>query len=269
LSKELKTCKHCHNYFKIDSPQFLINLVITEEYKKNKNKEILENLQEEINEVSEIKWCICSESLEEKEKYIKDFEKSLEEEKVNNKIGLGFDFGLNKNIIYYKTKEEKGYDKITFLSFLKKLKNNLKNGNYDFDFEYIDCSRLEEIESKDIRRLKTETKFIVFYGMQHYMSNGAELKLFNEIITTRLVNGKKNFVFCDTHQTLGQLFKEIDIGLYKNQKYLLKDTENLINSGNGFITRRLATAITKKGESIIITSSPRGGTKEEGNMLDC
>ena len=131
----------------------------------------------------------------------------------------------------------------------------------DFDFDFVDCSKIEEMDKNDIRKLKTETKFIMFYGLSHYISNGHMFKHLNEIVVDRLVNGKKTFLLCDSHPTLGQLFKEIQDGMYKNQKHIIEESKELFNASNGFMSRIIKTSISKTGESIVITSGPKGGGK--------
>jgi hypothetical protein len=268
LKKKLIICPNCQNFYKIDSPQFLINLVLTEKIKDDVDNDVIyHSIQDTINDVTNIKWCVCEKSLIEKNKYKEDFEHKLLESREETKIEYGFDLTLNKNIIYYKEKGENLFDKIAFITFVKDLKEQLNTSNENLSFNYINCSELADLDKKEIKKYITKYKYLLFFGLTNYISNGGQIKIFNDLITDRLVNGKKSFIMCETHDTLGQLFKEIDNNMYKNQKYLLEETKTLLSQKHGFTSRRISAIINKHGKSRI-TTSPIRGTKTTEKKVD-
>ncbi len=195
INTNIKKCNKCNKFYDESNNNFFMNLAISK-FKKNNGftDNLLEKIQKNINETSQIDWCTC---------YSVDKKKSTEAASANfdtmfiansskfNIQTIGLDFTINKDILYI---ENNKFSTSDFLRYCKSIKQKLNNSIFDFDFITHDKISDEKF-LRNYKNYFVNPNFLLITDLHQIKENQImELKNILTIVRERLSNNLRTFI---------------------------------------------------------------------------
>lgn len=278
----LRKCEKCGNFFDTKNINFLTNVALSEALEKETNekmKDIYNKYCGIMSSHTKIQWCTCN--TEEKQD-LKDeaLEFLVKKQVLNEDIeeeSLGFDFRINKNILYFK--HEQNFNDTVFLKFVKSLKTKLHN-DHILSFDYIDYD-IYKSKTFDYKKYYNTPNYLLIYDLENLKEDNADiLVLLNNIIKQRSSNNKKTFILsslkneAEFKKFISARFFSADEVIY--QQFLKLITDNFENmsisamyDNDSIKINTIKSKETKKTKKDSQKVAQQSTKKEENIALEC
>jgi len=230
MKKSLRQCNDCNKFYDYQHINFSFNLALSKSINDETDEEMkkqLLNMNKTLSDKDKMEWCTCYN--EEKANYLGEAEDFLVKTQVlNEKIeedALGFDFKINKSIIYHQN--QKTFNDTLFLKFLKSLKTKLKDERL-LSFSYIGYDNF--IDKKfEANEYYSNPNFLLIQEFENLSQDNASILIkLNNIIKQRESNNKKTFILT-SKKSEAELKKFMLTRFYPSDEHIVFEFIKLIN----------------------------------------